>query len=101
MELTIAATAGVLVVTAESVLISAYNRAPNLLPGSPDTRRLLYDDEIVTLVPSNQVNGHAHPYNVLVLSRPPSSHQPEIPAPIMTTAALVWSLFPTGTCGHG
>ena len=26
---------------------------------------------------------------------------PEIPAPIITTAASVWSLFPTGTCGHG
>ena len=26
---------------------------------------------------------------------------PEMPAPIITTAAFVWSLFPTGTSGHG
>lgn len=26
---------------------------------------------------------------------------PEMPAPMMTTAASVWVLFPIGTCGHG
>ena len=27
--------------------------------------------------------------------------RPDIPAPMITTAASVWSLFPTGTCGQG
>jgi len=26
---------------------------------------------------------------------------PDMPAPIITTAALVWSLLPIGTSGHG
>jgi hypothetical protein len=38
---------------------------------------------------------------LLRLIRSMATHMPAIPPPMMTTAALVVSLLPTATCGHG
>lgn len=70
----------------------------------------------MAFVAFDQVDGHAHAFNTSVVGF--QSHWvsrcsrgawlrffwgglPDIPAPMMTTAAEVWVLLPTGTSGHG
>ena len=91
-----------------------------VVPGAADAAALLEDDKVVALVAFDQVDGHAHAlgntsvcrvlfprYLGTVQSNGENScgfgwrSLPEMPAPMMTTAAEVWSLLPTGTWGQG
>jgi hypothetical protein len=84
--------------------VAATARVFVVVPCSANARGLFDDNEVVALVALDQVNGHAHAWLRLVYrykTKKSARCLPDIPAPMITTAALVWSLFPTGTSGHG
>lgn len=76
----------------------------DLSPSSAATTALFEDDKITTIASLDQIYRHANActFDQLLETRLLSiSNSPDIPAPMITTAARVWSLLPTGTSGHG
>jgi hypothetical protein len=60
------------------------------MPRAADTGAFLNDDKVVTLIAFDEVNCHAHALQMLAVeTRSLLKYLPEIPAPIMTTAASV------------
>lgn len=87
--------------------IAASTRVFVVVPRATDAAALFENDEVFAVVLFDEVDGGAHAWNWSQHIEIPDwlvsigVDVPEMPAPIITTAALAWFLFPIGTSGQG